>query len=127
MRFNSVSFFISAFTKNNIFSDNMVNHWKLRDDIRALQLDFTDCMGCYMGNKEFSFVVSGSISNEQDIKSLANKYQQECYMIVYGIDQATEVVYYDDTRKYIGKMTNVGDVRPEGDYSYINETYYQVR
>ncbi len=130
----SKTFFISAFKNNLTAAENLDRHSALRHSITKLGYIKDEGIGCFNNNPELTILVNTNLTNaEEDFISLMKQYNQECVLIVHGIDSAAQLLYPDGTTKTIGKMKCIGGedgVTTEPlrgrDYTYVNEKYYIV-
>lgn len=132
MRYQSVSYYISAFKSNLDCATNLDRNEQLASKLSKLGYTKTSAIGCYNGSIELSFIVANPI--EFDIINLAKEFEQESIMKVYGVDNVAELIFIDnDNRKVIGKIKsyNEGEVSLSGkDYTFVGSDsggkYYVV-
>jgi hypothetical protein len=102
----------SVFDHTKDSFDNLDNHNKIKDRLKARHIKFVETIGQYKGTKELSLVVDAV--NVSGVKNLMKLYNQESYLYLDQDRNATLV--YNDRQESLGVFREVPESY-EGDYT----------
>jgi hypothetical protein len=114
---------------------NMTAYWHVVDMLRMAHVPFTEVSGVYKGVSESSIMVSG-LEHIKVVEELCAMYGRECYMVSYGNDRYSELVYMSDKRREpLGTLVRVEDenvatlVENADAYTYnpVDESFWVTR
>ena len=119
------AFVLSAYREGLTASANHQRHCDLCADLALEGLPFREVDGRFKGVSEDGCLVVGHV--EGTVRALAHHFEQASYLAVSEWDRGAYLVnvqtgYFSS----LGKLRNVGIVKPAGDYTAIDGWYYQT-
>lgn len=119
------TFILSAYRASATREANIRAHDELASDLALAGVPFKDCEGCYAGEYEQGYVITGAESQGAVI-DLALANEQETYLLIAENDRTAYLV--DPATNYhshLGRFHSVGDALPAGDgWTLFNGTYF---
>jgi len=133
-RYQDPAYIISAFRSSFSQAQNLERHKVLRGYLHAAGLPFKEVHGCYKGERERSFLVTGDgKAIEETIYQLAKRFDQECVMYLTPFRDAyfcTPNGTFFDKEKLPGRFQAVDEHELETldgwTYCPLLKTYYSV-
>ena len=119
------TFILSAYRGTSAAHDRAA-HAELVADLALDGAPFRECEGSFNGNYEQGCIVTGA-SNQDTVQSLAESYNQECYLVIAEHDRiAYEVNTVTGFHKHLGKFVNVGTDEPldAAGWTYCDGQYF---
>jgi hypothetical protein len=116
---------LSAYQISETQANNDKNHLLLGTSFKAAGVAFRYCTGVYKGAKEPSFMIENNPDNLEVAIKIAQQFDQESILQMDNEGRA-QLIFLRPRAKEILGFIRVSSIKPEGDYTYVNDTQEYV-